>query len=380
MSRTALRRSAAVMATVAAATGMTAGNAAAQMAGPPSWRIAQVVGARQANNLYEVSSVSAAGPRDAWAVGFACPSPCGPPTVLVEHWSGNGWHRLSTPPLPSGVSLNLGGAVAAASAPDAWIFPFVQGRTVDSTLAWHRVGSGWQKFRLTGFSITSAQDFGRTDVWAFGVGSISTPVYAYRFNGTRWRSAATPVAPQGTSATGPDDLWAVGPRVGSDRHPLALAQWTGSRWHTIGFPRLRLPSGVVVGFARVAALGPRDVWVIGQLAKGMGLYPGQLLLHWNGSRWQRAVVPGRPSGLDYIASDGHGGLWIAGSGPAPSVAPTFYHESNGRWNQIRIPSLSDETPQLTSLSWIPGTRSLWASGRLNGSMNNSQGVIFKDGP
>ncbi len=376
MSHTASRRSLTVMATVAAATGMTAGIAAAQTAGPPGWRIVQVVGPRHANSLFEISSVSAAAPRDAWAIGFACPSPCGPAGVLLEHWSGNGWHRLSTPSLPSGESLNPGGFVAAASARDAWVFPLVQGRTVDSTLAWHRIGASWQKFRLTGFDVTSAEDFGRSDTWAFGPG----PVSAFRFNGTRWRSAAIPVSPQGTSATGPADLWAVGPRLGSGRHPFALAHWTGSRWHTTVFPRLRLPQGVAVGFARVAALGPRDVWVAAQLAKGMALFPGQLLLHWNGSRWQRVVVAGQPSGLFYIASDGHGGVWITGFGPAPAFTPTFYHGSRGHWARVRVPSLPGETPQLTGLTWIPGTRSLWASGLLNGSMNGSQGVIFKDGP
>jgi hypothetical protein len=76
-----------------------------------------------------------------------------------------------------------------------------------------------------------------------------------------------------------------------------------------------------------------------------------------------------PYGLDDlggapVAQDGHGGVWLSLadiSNPA-DMKSYLLHYLNGRWTRVPVPTTSGyEVVGPVTLSWIPGTRSLWGA-------------------
>ncbi len=57
----------------------------------------------------------------------------------------------------------------------------------------------------------------------------------------------------------------------------------------------------------------------------------------------------------------------------------FYHFGGGRWTRRTIPAPAGARAVLSSLTWIPGTRSLWASATAIAA-GKQTGEILKFGP
>jgi hypothetical protein len=92
---------------------------------------------------------------------------------------------------------------------------------------------------------------------------------------------------------------------------------------------------------------------------------GQVTIeHWDGQSWQEVALP--PVTLP------------AGDSLQPD--PYLVHDVNGRWSRVAVPAAKGYTTQLSMLSWIPGTRSVWAAGNTVQSINGlSRGIILKNG-
>jgi hypothetical protein len=124
-------------------------------------------------------------------------------------------------------------------------------------------------------------------------------------NGKGWRNVTMPVVPQGTSALGPRDIWAVGPVTRASAKAVdAIANWNGTSWRSVRFPRLRLGTGVSIVNPQVVALSRNNVWVASSLGKGMGIFPGALLLHWSGSGWRHVGTPFPTEQVGPLTQDG----------------------------------------------------------------------------
>lgn len=85
-----------------------------------------------------------------------------------------------------------------------------------------------------------------------------------------------------------------------------------------------------------------------------------LLLHWDGKKWSRESK-GLPTGSlsGAIASDGHGGLWLAGQGPGPAFKAVLLHFAKGKWTVTKAPAPTVSGKQLGIgfLTRVPGTKS-----------------------
>jgi hypothetical protein len=139
------------------------------------------------------------------------------------------------------------------------------------------------------------------------------------WDGTTWQRVPAPFGPHdpvwGFSATSPDDAWAVGSYI-QGRHSRTLAaHWDGQSWQIAPTPNRSTDSRL----EDVAAVGPDDVWAIGQSewenSNGNGRLLGALFEHWDGRSWQitRGAAPQILDGTPALAATQDGTAWAVGS-------------------------------------------------------------------
>ncbi len=369
---------------------VTAGAAPTAQAAPaPGWRIVKIL--RHCGND-SVESVTATGPRDAWALGVPSRggSGCG---ADVEHWDGASWRRV---PVPRSVSLSpgplgftLGWPLAASSPTDAWIFPttLADSRGVAHCYALRWNGTAWRKSAFPAhLTVAYATAFGPANAWAFGglEQTDSIVPYAARYNGHAWRKAVVPVAPLGVSALSGHDMWAVGPTPATAAKPLAsqvllTAHWNGRSWRTTSVPAITAPKGTgSLSSGQVAIAGPHDIWWAYQVTDKEPSRTG--LLRWQGRHWHAIHLPAAISGIRAMAQDGQEGIWLLADagGHYYDLAQYLYHYSHGDWTRQLVPSLRRYSNTLFGMTWVPRTSSVWAAGEADlNSGNGSVGVIAR---
>ena len=161
----------------------------------------------------------------------------------------------------------------------------------------------------------------------------------------------------------------VGRRWRRRQAGLGIEHWNGRRWHATPLPDLGVPPGDLL-WATISGLadaGPADVWADISTSDGAsGNRPGTIILRWNGRAWSRVAFPYAGSASAPVASDGHGGIWLATvSGVGDSAIEWFDHYAGGRWTRVRVPRGEGEQPAVLYLSSMSGTRSLWAAGQVD---------------
>lgn len=181
--------------------------------------------------------------------------------------------------------------------------------------------------------------------------------------------------PYAISALGADDIWAVGTTVGTlrmapSRRVTVLMHWDGTRWHIQPLPAIRRRPRAFLGAWPLVVTGRRDAWVpyliIGN--NGHGNLLGSGLLHSDGTRWHRQLLPYRFF-TNGAAQDGHGGLWLG-------EPWTFHHYARGHWTATTPPAPKGWHDFINAMAWIPGTRSDWAAGLIDND-HTSLGAIFR---
>jgi hypothetical protein len=114
----------------------------------------------------------------------------------------------------------------------------------------------------------------------------------------------------------------------------------------------------------IAALGANNAWLAGDGCANSSCDRASVLVrHWDGKAWARAAFPYRGDAISPVAADGHGGIWLAIANAPGSFS--FCHYSGGRWTKSAAPSWDGQQVMPQALTWIPGTRSLWAAGGLD---------------
>ena len=350
---------------VSAAAAATVGRAAKQ-AGAAGWRISQVLSGVTVGGMW------AGGTRDAWLAGDECadPATCGDSgisngTVVIRRWDGAAWRVVTPPkayidsPLDQGVA-----AVAATSASNAWVLAARGTDGVDYTDALHLTGEDWAAPVRLDASVETAVAPSPSQLWAFGEPSWSGPSgYFAHFSDGTWTHGSFPFSGTATAAGSAADVWVGG--GGNGAGDLAIEHWNGRQWQATPLPDLGVPASDLLWASvdGLADVGPRDVWADITTNDASGRLPGTILLHWNGKVWSRVAFPYTGSAVSPVASDGHGGIWLAtASGSGDSTIAWFDHDAGGRWTRVRIPSRDGEQPQVFYLNSVPGACSLWAAG------------------
>jgi len=210
------------------------------------------------------------------------------------------------------------------------------------------------------------------DAWAVGnsqgFGAGEWPVtLALHWNGREWSRVPTPSP--GTadtffaiSAASPQDVWAVGTWDGIVRTKTLIEHWDGSSWSIVPSPN----PGIHNNFLHdVAAVGPKDVWVVGASADQSGLGT-TLIEHWDGAQWTviESANVDRSNSISAIDAASPQDIWAVGwSGSSGGAQrPLVQHWDGQEWSIVPSPevgagALADVTVIAPNDVWAVGVRS-----------------------
>ena len=350
-------RSLLTRATIVAATASTAliiAGGAAQAASSPHWQVSYRTHSAVPDRL---SSVTAPGKRDAWAVGVTSYRN-GTTRPLVLHWNGSAWRTQVMP-------ADFRPAFAESSSPDdVWIFGQT-GSIGQEALVWD--GSTWTAVPMPQSSGGPFTVVSRSDVWADGEGSCTSTGCAttvWHWNGAEWTSAQIPGLVQDIAGAG-SAAWVL---TLTYLRNIASGDPTGRpviyRATGDSLQRFTAPNRRVWDFANIAASPGGQLWMRASPATNRNR---TLLFHWNGRQWADAAVPGNASGSplileDPLIFDGHKGVWDG----------AYAHWTGTKWvNAFQIASMpATDAFGLSDIATIPGSSSIWGVGWVGRSASN----------
>jgi hypothetical protein len=348
----------------------------AQAAGTPGWRFVAVF-----PQVQQLLSVSASSATNAWAVGQT--SGLG---LFTSHWNGKKWQPVANPNRLGGVGPLIGAAVAATAGARAWVFTMTENDEYPVTevdaVEW--TGTSWSTVRyFDNVSLSTAIAAGPGDVWGFG--SDMRGPWAVHYNGTRFSRVAMSVNVSAGSGSAAAGDWVTGTLAAQPRRVVVL-HWSKGAWRNVALPAISVPKGqqTLAGF--IAAVTPASVWATVAISRPGQWEPATVLLHWNGKTWSKVAAP-KGVHFDGLASDGHGGCWVASytfTTPGAVTGLVMYHYSGGRWTHVPAPAESGYTVSVFggNMQLIPGTRSVLEHVTLNPNHAGTvpAGAVLKYGP
>lgn len=239
----------------------------------------------------KLTAVTALNAHNAWAVGSANKS-------LILRWNGHTWKRQHSP----GGILN---DVVALSSRNAWAVGSVFDTHINAskTLIVHWTGHTWTRVaspnpRSNGSGLQGVAASSARSMWSVGCSECAIGGFAQsllvRSNGHTWRRVHRP-RPSGGDLFAVSNFsgqrgWAVGgryARLGDSQSVKTLIERrSGGRWGPVHSPS----PGAEANLAGVASRSARDAWAVGsyQTDAGNAASTVTLILHWNGTRWERS--------------------------------------------------------------------------------------------
>jgi hypothetical protein len=292
---------------------------------------------------------------------------------------GADWRRAQLPSrLLSEVGMeesDLAAAHLEASGPDnVWLF------AEERALRWD--GGQWRGTSVE-FIARDIAVLAPDDVWALDA-STPDPV-AHHWDGKRWSDHPLPLSyTDSLSASGPDDVWAVGSHHDSrgDGSRPAAVHFDGKKWRSVPMPEYRFPEPKPEEeswLSEIVALSPDDAWAFGAHSytpdSSSDRRDTPIALRWDGSRWQKAPKALADPGKDLLPNS-H--IMATGDGAGGFVLNSLFgseqhHTAKGVLRVIKDPEpvagrsgdTEDDPPQhfeLYDLQRVPGTREVWAAG------------------
>ncbi|MFE3451809.1 hypothetical protein ACFXJ8_23085 [Nonomuraea sp. NPDC059194] len=305
--------------------------------------------------------MAASGPRDAWAVGYACSAEDSGECAAITRWNGSRWSKAN----PRGADLEHVEGVSAVSRPDVWAVG-------NGTIPWagHWTGSNWTGYKPLG----SRTDGKLLDVavsgdrpWLVGTekgrGVVLrwTPGKGFRRAHSLLGSLAAVTARSGTG-----EIWAVG---STGTQPLIVRGTdSGRTWQVTPTPSI--PDGHLT---RVWQVAGSDVWAVGYAGRTSYdrkdfLASKPIALHYDGTSWRQVTVLVTKGRLSGLTSDATGTMWASGVDFAHGRKILFLRYAGGRLVASYSPGLplgeqrdyDHQTVTRTSITRIPGSNGLWA--------------------
>jgi type IV secretory pathway VirB2 component (pilin) len=367
--RRAVRRAAAVTATVLAVTtaasfpALAAPALAVQVRGSggtahpvtAAWRIVKQV---HSGPFGGFTAVIAVGKNGGWAFNQGSV-----PTAWRRSGSNpSTWTQVPFPGQPNEVVV----AAGATSATDVWAFTAAGAQS--RALRWN--GRAWTVQRSFSKQIGGAVVISPGDVWVFGQPYFpGTGLGAWHYNGRTWSSVASGHGLQGGSALAANDIWAVD---GAD-----VVHWNGSTWSRTSVARL-LPARAELNNPMLTGIFAQSRTSVYAIGNGDEQDEGGpvVILHWNGRQWSRVAEGNYGFGvqpLQQISSDGHGGLWLPMPG-AGGQRSYLLHYSAGHLTQGALPDGAYKM-SVEAVALIPGTGDLLGGGDTHAYASPGSNVV-----
>lgn len=280
--------------------------------------------------------IAAIGDSSAWAVGYAGAAEA--PKILMLHWNGSAWSRVTQPSVLNGSAGEIS-AITAVNAKDAWAVGFTGSPdgTIHSLLL-HWNGRAWTQVVSPApvkdgmLSAVTATTKGGYAVGSYYTGESALDYWSltFRLTGSKWSRIAAKtddVSLDGVATTSATTTWATANEVGMITG--GLAKWSGNGWSWVSFPvegQYHALYGIAAGPGGIAfAVGANDN------------YPSSppLSMKWTGHKWEKVTVSA-PTGSDlHAVTFAPGGVaWAAGSAGGSLIV-----RWNGReWARVTSPS------------------------------------------
>jgi hypothetical protein len=138
----------------------------------------------------------------------------------------------------------------------------------------------------------------------------------------------------GVAAASARNAWAVGYAGKVTSEKVLLLHWNGSKWNRLTSPNVLTSAGELSAITVVSA---SDAWAVG--SSGSFLHPRSLILHWNGKAWSAVNSP-KPvanGSLAAVTATAKGG-WAVGSlntGPSvPQTMPLIFKLTGSKWSRF----------------------------------------------
>jgi hypothetical protein len=127
----------------------------------------------------------------------------------------------------------------------------------------------------------------------------------------------------------------------------------------------------------VWARSATDAWAVGTIDYDSA--PKPLIMHWNGTDWQRVTAPVAAGRLGTVAGDAQGNLWVSGINPVPPYirypGSLTLRYTGGQWSTVYGPKVNDNDPYLAGLANVPGTSTFWGVGYGADQLRQTAAVI-----
>jgi hypothetical protein len=273
--------------------------------------------------MYGVAATSSS---NAWATGWYFNGTAN--QTLIEHWNGTAWKKVASPNPGGSSRLNGLAGVAATSKSNAWAVGDYGNGTAIQTMILHWNGSAWKKVpspsvtsfnALYGVVATSSSNAWAVGDYHNGTGSQTLILH---WNGTKWKRQTSP-NPGGSSnlndlfgvaATSKSNAWAVGDYTSGTGEKTLILHWNGTAWKKVPSPNVSsATANLLYG---VGVTSSSNAWAVG--AYDNGTADQTLVLHWNGTAWNRQKSPNpggstRANNLNGVAATSSTNVWVAGN-------------------------------------------------------------------
>jgi hypothetical protein len=294
-------------------------------------------------NDNSLGAVAGSSPHDVWAVGNFLPdtdnSNQDATLSLTEHYNGTTWSAVPSP--NAGPNFNTLFGVAAASG-KAWGV----GVRLDADYQDRALVESWDGSKWT--IVNNPQP-----------GSVRDLFYA-------------------VSADSASDVWAVGSQEGSNgKFETLVERSNGSSWAVVPSPNPGSTGNFLYG---LDAVSPDNVWAVGQRLGDQA--PDQTLIeHWNGSHW--TVVPSpvfdSASALLDAVTVADGEAWAVGEtdDPVQGARPLVERFDDGAWRTVDLPhAAGSRWTDLFGVTAADGT--VWAVGTfVDPASGNNETLILR---
>jgi hypothetical protein len=322
---------------------------------------------------------------DVWAVGYYKDTGTNANKTFTVHWNGSNWSTISSPNSAQvGSTNNVLNAVVKSPSGEVWaVGYFDDSFNTKRSLLMKWANSAWSviitphqgAYDNVLQAVTVVPGTSGSQVWAAGYYGTSadgstTKSLTMRLNNGAWNivPGADPGDKHnklsGLSATGANDIWAVGNYQDTNGPLRTLAlHWTGAAWEEVSSPNAGDAS---TSFYGVVSLSPSDAWAVGSYNTGpSGEIGHTFTAHWNGSQWSvvDSPTPGTGAYLYGIAAVSPADIWAVQIYiDSASLIRTLTEHWNGTtWSVVESPNGASNENHLVDIDAVSAD-DVWAVG------------------